>query len=78
MRDKIAQSILESGDQLWLLEHTKDDRVQLWMVKDHESYNDPYGRLPIYQVWNGDKRCYVGTNQAEAYNDYGKQVREVA
>ena len=70
-RDKMAKMIVESGDELWTLEKSGD--VQMWYIKDHESYNDPFGRQPQYQVWNGDKRCYVGSNRKLAYADFDKQ-----
>lgn len=68
MRKKIAESIVERGDTLYTLESCGD--VVMWYILDHASYNDPYGRLPQYQVWQGDKRFYVGSNRKDAYADY--------
>lgn len=75
-REKMAEMIVEQGDELWTLESYADGAVVMWYIKDHESYNDPHGRLPQYQVWKGDKRKYVGTNREEAYADFEKQKQE--
>ena len=71
IRDKMAESIVTKGDMLYEMEHDGD--VCLWLIRDHESYNDPFGRPDQYQVWKGDKRCYVGPNIQYAYADYNKQ-----
>ena len=76
-REKMAQMIAEKGDDLYTLEAYAGGAVVMWYIKDHESYNDPLGRVPQYQVWNGDKRCYVGANRQEAYADFEKQKRSV-
>lgn len=72
LREKMAESIVKQGDELWTLE--RSGRVVMWYIKDHESYNDPLGRKPQYQVWNGDKRCYVGSDRESAYTDYRNQI----
>lgn len=75
-REKMAEMIAKSGDELWTLESYAEGAVVMWYIKDHTSYNDPLGRLPQYQVWKGDKRKYVGTNRHEAYADFEKQKDE--
>jgi hypothetical protein len=70
LREKMAESIVKSGDELWTLEKYGDGFVQMWYIKDHESYNDPHGREPQYQVWFGQKRTYVGSNKTEAYAEF--------
>lgn len=75
-RDRMAEMIAEQGDELWTLESYADGAVVMWYIKDRKSYNDPLGRLPQYQVWKMDKRCYVGTNRNEAYADFEKQKQE--
>ena len=72
-RDKMAKMIADSGDELWELERFGE--VGMWYIKDKSSYNDPLGREPQYQVWNGEKRCYVGSNRTEAYADFEKQKK---
>ena len=76
-RNKMAESIVKSGDELWTIERDENTDVVMWYIKDHESYNDPFGRQPQYQVWNGDKRCYVGSDRHCAYADFEKQKEEV-
>lgn len=68
MREKIAESIVQRGDKLYTLESIGD--VVMWYILDHASYNDPCGRLPQYQVWQGDKRGYVGSDRKAAYKDF--------
>ena len=75
-REKIAEMIAEQGDELWTLESYADGAVVMWYIKDHTSKDDPYGRLPQYQVWKENKRCYVGTNRNEAYADFERQKQE--
>ena len=75
-RDRMAEVIAEQGDELWTLESYADGAVVMWYIKDHASKDDPHGRLPQYQVWNMDKRKYVGTNRKEAYADFEKQKQE--
>ena len=77
-RNKMAESIMASGDQLWLIENDEKSDVQLWLIRDHTSYNDPLGRADQFQVWRGNKRCYVGSNRQCAYADYRKQKEEFA
>ena len=72
-RMKMAESIAKDNE-LWLLESYDNERVIIWYIKDKSSYNNPLGRLPQFQVWNEDKRCFVGTSQKEAYAEYRKQI----
>ena len=68
-RNKMAESIVKQGDKLCGIEKNGD--VQMWLIYDHDGE-----RAPQYQVWHGDKRCYVGPNRDAAYADYRKQVGE--
>ena len=61
-RNKMAEMIIEQGDMLYRLEHDDNTNVEMWLIRDHASYNDPFGRADQYQVWKGDKRSYVGSN----------------
>lgn len=69
-RERMAEAIAEQGDELWTLENYADGAVVMWYIKDHESKDDPFGRLPQYQVWFGDKRKYVGSDRNAAYKSY--------
>lgn len=71
-RDLMAKSIMESRDLLYTLERDDESDSQLWLVRDHESYNDALGRADQYQVWKGNKRRYVGPSMKEAYADFEK------
>ena len=75
-RNKMAESIINQGDLLFVIEKDNESDVQMWLIRDHESYGDPFGRADQYQVWNGDKRCYVGSNKESAYADYRHQIDE--
>lgn len=72
----MAKSIVENGDKLTTLEDWNNGAVVMWYIVDGASYNDPFGRKPQYQVWNMDKRCYVGSDMKAAYNDFDKQKEE--
>ena len=37
---------------------------------------DPFGRSPVYHVWQGDKWLYCGQNHQAAYAKYGDAVRK--
>ena len=69
-RERMAEAIAEQGDKLHLLESYSNGAVVLWYIVDGKSYNDPYGMLPQYQVWFGDKRKYVGSDRNAAYKAY--------
>ena len=70
-REKMAEIIAKSGDELWTLESYSDGAVVMWYIKDHNREREPQ-----YQVWKGDKRKYVGSNRSEAYSDFEKQKDE--
>ena len=72
-REKMAEMIVQNGDKLCRLEDFSGGAVVMWYIVDGKSYNNPLGRLPQYQVWKMDKRCYVGTDRHEAYADFAKQ-----
>lgn len=70
-REKMAEMIAKSGDELWTLESYAEGAVVMWYIKDHNREREPQ-----YQVWKGDKRKYVGSNRLEAYADFEKQKDE--
>ena len=75
-RNLMAESIVKHGDMLCTIERYADGAVEMWLIRDHTSYNDPLGRADQFQVWRGDKRCYVGSNRQAAYADFEKQKQE--
>lgn len=75
-REKMAEMIIAQGDELWTIEKDDGKDIVMWYIKDHASRNDPYGREPQYQVWSGNKRCYVGSNRQNAYADFKHQQEE--
>ena len=69
---KMYDMITGQGDDLHVLE--KNGEIELWIVYDHESKGDPFGRAPLYQLWNADKRVFVGANRRLAYEEYASEV----
>jgi hypothetical protein len=70
-REQMAKMIVEQGDELHTLEKYSDGAVEMWYIIDR--YRE---KQPQYQVWNMDKRCYIGTNRKNAYADFAKQKEE--
>lgn len=54
-----AEDCAKRGILVYLIKK-KDDK-QLFLTKEKPN-DDPLGRIPIYQVWCGDKRIYCGHN----------------
>lgn len=69
---KMYDMITGQGDDLHVLE--KNGEIELWIVYDHESKGDPFGRAPLYQLWNADTRVYVGPSMHYAYEKYTSEV----
>ncbi len=53
--------------ELWTLE--KEGCMALYETKDKPN-GDPFGRAPVFHVWQGDKRLYCGPNLRYAYRTY--------
>ena len=51
---------LEPTTEVFLLE--SKGRVAFYQLRDKASYNDPFGREPLYSVWVGNKmvHCMAG------------------
>lgn len=68
---------VDTKAQLWLLEHTPDERLCLYVSKDKitsgpNGNEDMLGRNPVYHVWNGNEWLYCGQSQRAAYDIYEK------
>lgn len=69
-----------SVTQLWMLEHTSDYRLCLYVSKDKitsgpKGNEDMLGRNPVYHVWDGNEWLYCGQSQRAAYDIYEKAKR---
>lgn len=69
-RNMMAESIVKQGDTLHKIEDFNDGTIVMWLIYD------PCGRKPQYQVWDGDKRGYVGSDSDSAYADFNKRKDE--
>lgn len=59
---------------IYPLEHK--GRVWLYELKDKASYNDPFGRLPLYVIFVGDKQVYTNNHGVrEAYQAYERYMK---
>ena len=63
IREKWARDCLDRGCLVYKLSQ-KEDRC-LFITKEKPN-NDPHGRAPVYQVWEGDKRLYCGASYDSA------------
>ena len=60
-------------DEIWLLESRNG--VNLYLLKDRKSYNDPFGKLPLYAIWKNDKMVYIRPGYRAGYDRFCAEAR---
>lgn len=78
LRERRATSF-RAPMELWRLEYYDDTDTALFVSKPKITSRvneDPFGRSPVYHVWQGDKWLYCGQNYQAAYTRYECAVRQ--
>ena len=79
-RDRWA-STFQPPRELWRLEYDPVHDLCLYLskVRIFQDYwnpkrntEDPYGRMPMYHLWHGDKWLYCGASMQTAYHKYNE------
>ena len=64
---------LEPTTEVFKLEQSGN--VALYQLKDKASYNDPFGKEPLYAVWVGKKMVHCMAGYTWGWKAYEREVR---
>lgn len=63
---------VSATDEIWNLEER--GKVALYMLKDKKSAGNPFGKEPLYVVWNGKHMKHCAPGYIWGWESYEREV----